>query len=409
MIRYVLYLSLILFPFQTFDLKIQNTAFDISSILISLSILIFFFFSKKKYNIYILIISVFLIFQFIIFLSSPAPTSRFLSALYWITIFILMFYIGNDLKLNYANCEKIIITTLLFSSLICWYEYFFVITPEKYNLGIKFRSDAFFREPSYAGLVFYAASLASILKFFYDEKKIKYLLLFIVFFSTGILTLSMHIVTFFLTLITIYIFIIFEFDLNFIKKFFMMGFFLLVFCCLIYFVIYFVDKNFLGKITNHFLSRLDFFNIETKSLSLLSWLRGFEQMLYSIKKTYIFGYGLGSTGEFYFPSIYGEKLSDYGVFNLTLKDAFSLFFRLVIELGLLFTLLILYQVFVITKNVLREIINDKKKFNETIFVFTFAITIFAGSLLKEPNYARSSLFIAMLIIASFVKKGKYFE
>ena len=50
-----------------------------------------------------------------------------------------------------------------------------------------------------------------------------------------------------------------------------------------------------------------------------------------------------------------------------------------------------------------------KKFNETIFVFTFAITIFAGSLLKEPNYARSSLFIAMLIIASFVKKGKYFE
>ena len=83
-------------------------------------------------------------------------------------------------------------------------------------------------------------------------------------------------------------------------------------------------------------------------------------MLYSIKKTYIFGYGLGQTGEFYFPSIYGEKLSDYGVFNLTLKDAFSLFFRLVIELGLLFILLILYQVFVITKNVLREIINDKK-------------------------------------------------
>ena len=57
MIRYVIYLSLILFPFQTFDLKIQNTAFDISSILISLSILIFFF--QKKYNIYILILSVF--------------------------------------------------------------------------------------------------------------------------------------------------------------------------------------------------------------------------------------------------------------------------------------------------------------------------------------------------------------
>ena len=115
MIRYVIYLSLILFPFQTFDLKIQNTAFDISSILISLSILIFFFFSKKKYNIYILILSVFLIFQFIILLSSPAPTSRFLSALYWITIFILMFYIGNDLKLNY-NCEKNYYNSIIFIS-----------------------------------------------------------------------------------------------------------------------------------------------------------------------------------------------------------------------------------------------------------------------------------------------------
>lgn len=409
MIRYALYFSLILYPLQTFDVSIRNTAFDISSILMSFIVLIIFFISKKNNNIFLSIIVFFIIYQLLIYINSPAPLSRFLSALYWITIILMMFYIGEDFKINQYIFEKILITILLISCAICWYEYFIIISPERYNLAIKLRADAFFREPSYAGLSFYAASLASIIKFFYDKKKLKYFLLFLIFFSTGLLTLSIHIVTFFLTLITIYIFIIFKKDANFIKKLILLFITLSIFLLIIYFTIYLIDKNFLEKIVNHYLIRVNIFNSETRSLSLLSWLRGLEQMLYSLKETYIFGYGLGSTGEFYFPSIYGEKLNKYGVFNLTLKDAFSLFFRLIIEIGLLFTLLLLYKIFAITKNVLRENIKNKKIFNEGIFIFVFAITIFAGSLIKEPNYARSSIFVAMLIIASFMKKGKNIE
>lgn len=409
MIKYVLYFSLILYPIQIFDVNIKNTAFDISSILLSFTILIIFFFSKKKINIFLSIIIFFIIYQLLIYINSPAPLSRFLSALYWITIILMMFYIGENFNINQIIFERILITILLISCVICWYEYFIIISPERYNLGIKLRADAFFREPSYAGLSFYAASLASIVKFFYDKKKLKYFSLFLIFFATGLLTLSMHIVTFFLTLITIYIFIVFKKDSNFIKKLILLFITLSAFTFMIYFIIYFVDKNFLEKIIDHYLIRVNIFNPETKSLSLLSWLRGLEQMVYSLKETYIFGFGLGSTGEFYFPSFYGEKLTKAGVYSLTLKDAFSLFFRLIIEIGLLFTMLLLYKIFIITKNFFRETIKNKFFFNECIFLFVFAITIFIGSLLKEPNYARSSLFIAMLIISSFIKKGKNIE
>ena len=409
MIKYVLYFSLILYPIQTFDINIQNTAFDISSILISFSIITLFFFSKKKTNIYNALIVFFIIYQLTIYIISPAPFPRFLSALYWITIFLMMFYIGEDFKIDYIIFEKIIIIILFISCLICWYQYFFIITPEKYNLGIKLRAVAFFREPSYAGLSFYAASLGCIVKYFYDRDKLKYFLLFLIFFSTGLLTLSMHIVTFFLTIITIYIFIVFKMDFNFFKKILLLLAALLAFLFIIYITIYLIDKNFLEKITHHYFTRINIFNTETNSLSLLSWLRGLDQMLYSLKQTYIFGHGLGTTGEFYFPSVYGEKLTTYGLYSLTLKDAFSLFFRLVIEIGPIFTLLLLYKVFDITKNVLRETIKNKKIFNENIFVFIFAITIFVGSLIKEPNYARSSLFIAILILSSLIKKGEKIE
>ena len=406
MIKFALYLSLILYPLQNLQINIKSTAFDISSILLSIVVITFFFFSKKKNDIVIPIIVFFIIYQLLIFINSPAPTSRFLAALFWMTIILMMFYIGEDFKIDYLICEKILITILFISCLICWYQYFIIITPEKYNLGIKFRVDAFFQEPSYAGLSFYAASLASMIKFFYDEKKLKYFLLFLIFFSTAILTLSMHIVTFFLTMILIYTITAFKRDFDFVKKILLFLVSLLIFLCIIYLTVHIIDKNFLENLLTHYFKRINIFDLETKSLSLLSWLRGFEQMLYSLRETYIFGHGLGSTGEFYFPSIYGEKLTDFGVFELTLKDAFSLFFRLVIEVGFLLTLILLVLIFTIMKNVLRETIKNKKNFNECIFIFVFAIVIFVGSLLKEPNYARSSLFVAMLFLSSFIKKGK---
>tara|TARA_B110000967_G_scaffold149354_1_gene153079 strand:- start:439 stop:846 length:408 start_codon:yes stop_codon:yes gene_type:complete len=134
-----------------------------------------------------------------------------------------------------------------------------------------------------------------------------------------------------------------------------------------------------------------------------------EQMIYSVKETYLFGFGLGTTGEYYFPSVSGEKLKNYGVFQLTLKDAFSLFFRLIIEIGLIFTSIFLLLIFYISFKFLRETIKNKDEFISRIFLFSFSLTVIIGSLIKEPNYARSTLFIAIMLLSTFLKKGKNIE
>jgi len=53
MIKFALYLSLILYPLQNLQINIKSTAFDISSILLSIVVITFFFFFKKKNDILI--------------------------------------------------------------------------------------------------------------------------------------------------------------------------------------------------------------------------------------------------------------------------------------------------------------------------------------------------------------------
>ena len=168
-----------------------------------------------------------------------------------------------------------------------------------------------------------------------------------------------------------------------------------------------IYPEFFEIFTDHFLSRINIFDKDTNSLSLLAWLRGFEQMIFSIEKTYIFGFGLGSTGEYYFPSYYGEKLSDFGLFNLTLKDGFSLFFRLVIEIGIFFTLVFLVYLYFRVKNFFNIFKFNKIELENYFFLFIFSLTIIIGSLIKEPNYARSSLCVALFIIGTMPLKRKY--
>ena len=42
----------------------------------------------------------------------------------------------------------------------------------------------------------------------------------------------------------------------------------------------------------------------------------------------------------------------------------------------------------------------------TIFLLTFAISLFIGSMIKEPNYARSTLFISIFLIAILPEVNK---
>ena len=409
MTKYAIYLSIILFPIQILSIKIGQTEFDLSSILISLTTLYIFFFKKKKNNIHLIILFIFTIYQLIIFTYSPAPFTRFISALYWMLVFIIMFCINEDFKINYQYIENIIIFILLISCAVCWFQYYYIITPENYNQSIKARSVGFFGEPSYAGLAFFSAAVGSIGNFLYKKNNIRHLFFFIIFFSTGFLTLSMHIVTFFLALFTIFIFIMYKNNLKFFQRIILFFFSIIIFIFIVGICIYYLDRNLITNFTNHFIPRLNIFNSNTNSLSLLSWLRGMEQMIYSVKETYLFGFGLGSTGEYYFPSVFGEKLKNYGVFQLTLKDAFSLLFRLVIEIGLFFTSIFLLLIFYISFKFLRETIKNKDEFISRIFLFSFSLTVIIGSLIKEPNYARSTLFIAIMLLSTFLKKGKNIE
>ena len=193
-LKIFIYLSILLLPFQNLSIKVRQTEIDLSSIILSLIVL--FFFLQKKITRAIFFIFFFIFFNIFIFIFSAAPLPRFISGFYWITVFSIIIYLSEKIKWSPDVVETIILTTTLFSSIICWIQYFYIITPEFYNQTVKSRANAFFSEPSYAGLVFYAVSLSLFFKFFF-LKNFKYLFLSLIFFFTGVLTLSIHIITFF--------------------------------------------------------------------------------------------------------------------------------------------------------------------------------------------------------------------
>lgn len=405
MINNAIYFSIIIFPFQILSIRLGETSLDLTNIILALIFYSTFFFKNKKNNITLITMLIFIIFQLIFFIFSPAPTMRFLSAIFWLILYFLFVYNETDLKIDYKFLEKIILFVVFLSASYAWIEYFFLIKPENYNQGIKLRSHGFFAEPSYAGLVYYAIALSFLCKYFLIEKKNSILLFFLYFFFTGILTLSMHLITFFITLFIIIFFIIKNLDFKTLKILFIISLlFFFIFALLVL-----IDNKFIKIFIDHFITRVNIFDKETNSLSLLSWLRGFEQMIYSIKKTYIFGFGLGSTGEYYFPSFYGDRLNYFGLFNLTLKDAFSLFFRLIIEVGILFTSVFLFYLYFRVKKFFDIYKKNKINLKNYFFLFIFSFTILVGSLIKEPNYARSSLCVALLIIGTMPLNRKYVE
>ncbi len=403
MINYAIYLSIIIFPIQVLSIRVSETSFDLTSVILAFIFFSTFFFREKKVNLALIAMLLFVSFQLILFIFSPAPITRFSSALFWIVLYFLFIYNESDLNLDYKLLENLLISILSISALYAWIEYFFLIEPENYNQGIKLRSHGFFSEPSYAGLAYYAAALSLLSKYFLIKQNKRYLIFFFYFFSTGILTLSLHIITFFISFLIIVYFL-----LNILNskslKILLIIFVLFTFMFGLFALIY---PEFFEIFTDHFLSRINIFDKDTNSLSQLAWLRGFEQMVFSIKKTYIFGFGLGSTGEYYFPSYYGDKLNYWGLFNLTLKDGFSLFFRLVIEIGIFFTLVFLVYLYFRVKNFFNIFKFNKIELENYFFLFIFSLTVIIGSLIKEPNYARSSLCVALFIIGTMPLKRKY--
>ena len=400
----LVYTSLIFFPLQILSIDFFTSSYDITALIfVCICFLLIFYNFKINVNLLIVLL-IFTIIQIITFLLiGSAPLYRFFSGLIWIGSLLLLLLNGNKNfeELDLRMIWMIIISLIVLSCIIVWFEYYFIITPEKFNTERLLRPKATFGEPSYASLVFYsgaAAFYASLI--FSREKKLLYSLLFIVFFASGLLTLGMHVVTFFISII---ISSVIWLSLNItIRKLFII-LFLSIISLFLFFNLMEIE---------HFSSRLNFSGVEggSTNASLLSWLRGLDQMKQSIINSPLVGMGLGSTGKFPFESIYGEILATHGLYELTLHDAFSLAFRFIIELGLIhFLILTIFMIYKLNTFKLYLL-----KFNElnasnyiyTVFLLTFAISLFIGSMIKEPHYARSTLFISIFLISMLPEVNK---
>ena len=408
--KLLIYLSFLLFPFQNLALRISSSSYDLTAIILIISIFLFFIlndfqkfsFRKKIAIIYTLIFIAYYLMNYI--LNYIAPLPRFLASLLWLVGLLNIIILSSEVKINQRSIFNIINLLLILICAHIWIEYFFIIGPDVYNTDIKARGMSFFAEPSYAGLILYASSIGYFFIFLLKFSKI-YLFLFLLNFATGYITLSLHIVTFIVSLLFFIVIFSFAFkkNINFKinfkinSKFYLYIFILFISSiCSIYLI-------FFGEFANHFVSRLDIFNFEnTTNVSLLCWLRGMDQAIASIHKSYyLFGTGLGSTGEFQFYSEFGNKLQIFGLGSLTLKDSYSLFFRLIIEMGLLTVIIFLVYLLYRLKHFYNFICKKSSRSKAYIvFNFLFGISILIGSLLKEPNFSRSSLYISLFLISS---------
>jgi hypothetical protein len=373
--------SCIFLPLQIYSLSIASSRFDLTIFFV-----IFFIICQIKYiKLDPKKICFFTLFSLLVFLNNIylniSPLSRFFSAFLWLSFLLIIILFGDKFRINYKYAFYSIIIPLLLVALCTIFSYI--------ALGIS-RPKVTFDEPSFAGLNFYSASLGLIAICFYHHSKTTLVLfLSLIFFIAGVITKSMHIFSFFISL---FILILTYKNININCKIFIS---LLIIITLILLVI----NN------DHYLNRINI--LDPNDLSLLAWLRGLDQAIYSFNNYSILGSGLGSTGEFEFNSDVSNRLKKLNFETLNLTDAYSMFFRLIIEVGILITTLLFFKIYFHFRIIL---LNIMKINYYGIFCLFFSITLILGILIKEPAYSRSYVFIGFLLyFSSFLRGTKLIE
>jgi hypothetical protein len=392
----IILIAIFLFPFQSMGLRIRGSRYDITAfILISLVVCLGFLSGKLRIKkSYTLGIFIFFIYQVAVFsLMTIPPLPRFLSGMLWFGGLLVIVAFSNSIRFRYEqkNLFKIIIVTLSISIVY--------VLLQKFAFGAV-RPKAWFDEPSFAGLAFSGMSAASLCSLLSDFKisvsqKLVFVLSFIISSYCTYLTLSAHVFT---LIIAVAMFLI---SRNFgrISVFLRKGLLLLpiVIPAFISVVTYLLSNE-------HYSSRLDF--ATSSSLSTLSWLRGLDQVVASIVLSPI-GVGLGGTGHFEYFSENTVKLANLGIRNLNYNDAYSLLFRMIIEMGLPFVVfcmflfcrkLLLFHKFLNTKLIHQQ--SETQQTLYTTFNFVFSTTLIIGCLVKEPLYPHSILYTGILIFSS---------
>ena len=180
----------------------------------------------------------------------------------------------------------------------------------------------------------------------------------------------------------------------------------------------FYSINYLFSFSNTYseslLTKINVFSSLNNNLSVLSWRTGIDQMMASINQSFIIGTGLGSTGFIDFQSDNLNKLLYLTPGGLNLNDAYSLSFRLIIEIGLLLFLLIIYfftkKLYVLKKYLFFATLTKQNNHSIPItFILLFSTSIIIGSFIKEPLYPASPLYLATMLFASINLNSKLFN
>lgn len=376
--------GIIFYPLQVFTLPVYGSVFDASIFLILLAtILIAFRNFKIRHQTFIWLLF-FACSQVIIFsILQVAPLYRLINGLIWFGGLVLVFLSRNLFEYKKEFIAKLIIVNLLISAVYC-----FVTAGIE---GLFSRPQAWFSEPSFAGLSFYSASagLFGVLMLLKAKLSVRMavFMLALIFFLAGLLTLSMHVVAF-----GVVIFLVLTLRLS-LKQ--------LPVTILI--ISLFAGLLMLLLEMDHFSSRVQVTG-EVSNLSTLAWLYGHDQMLSAVSLSPLFGMGLGSTGYFPFDSEYADIMSRSNVGILNVTDAYSAFFRIVIELGVPFTFFLsayLCSRYIDFKRyIAHHMIHHSHHFGPTVFLFIFSMTMTIGILIKEPTFSRSFVYIAWLILVS---------
>lgn len=384
--NFLLILAIISYPIQSLSFRFYGGRYDFSIFLFSIGALLIFpgeFYKKNKVILFIFLLTIYELFLLSFF--DVAPIRRLISSMIWISFSIYVFKSGYFNQLKLKTITNSILYAGIFSLSISLFQKFFLNQP---------RVMGFFEEPSYAGLFYYAMAIGFLAKLlfgnFFSKSNI---FLFLVFLFFGFLTKSMQIFTFLIMLSIIFLI------KNNAKKLMLIiiGFFGLCFFILL-----------LSALSKANFSACNFFDHDkSMNLSLLSWLRGFDQAISSLNKSIFFGLGFGSTGYFTFESLCSQSLDSLGYGNLNLTDSYSMLWRLIIECGIFGTGVIL--LFFLSKYFsFLENIKLKNEETDYIFILFFSFFLFLGILLKEPSYSSSQFFMLIYLfgILNFYKIKK---
>ena len=386
-----LYLSLFLVPFQIIkfpDFIFASTQLDISTFFLMVSLALSLLCNKISKS-FMASLFLFIIFETIIFFYFSFQSSlRFFYFLVVYSLYLSIYFLTNNYNLDRKKLFNITLFGLIFSGVIALFQ--------ALNSDFSLRPKGLMLEPTFSGLLFYSASFAAIGAILIKKSIATLTSIFysLFFLLCAMLTKSMHVISFFI-LVTL-----FNFFLLAKRKFNGIALFKNILIALGFlFFINFIDKSYLPN----FLERVNFLGAY-QNLSYLSYKACFDEMLRSISLSPFFGISVGASGKFAYTSMNESLIFLQLSYNSNSTDGYSLIFRLIIELGIITSLIIV--TFLILKAIFflkSEVENESYK---SIFLFLYSFSIIFFCFIKGSSLTHGYLFVYSFIFLYITKPLK---